>query len=530
MLDDLSSVEFLLSIQYAGRDFYFSTQPRVLLDERNEPIQYLGGLDIKWSDALNLFNESPSLLAVSMALFFPVDVAELVARGHELWRATGELSLWIEGRPWEDRFVLVRGSVVDPSYGAKNQSVKFSLESNGFQDRALTHPPTQTVTRTNWPLADDGAIGLYYPIVFGRPGVYQDSNGTDVSTKGSPALVVNDGTLGTSKAIIAGHEVEAQNVTVWNVSADPPVSAVRPVTLETDILGQSVSTVDALIANVNYSDGDSLFVSWNLDGGGLWNDRRNGNRTGAGELITYFLRLSTLEIDRGLWRSAETYLNQNFKFSGFLDTAVQPWKYIQQNFLPLIPVSVYATAEGISCWVWKKDAERSAAIGTIDAGGGVCRSGVVQYEQQTIVNDMRLSFALDANENKFQRSVGVVGDREPNPETERDLFSTEYSRASFYRFGPAATVFESNVVYDQATAINILQWKHRVQAFPYRVIEYDVPIRLGFLRRGDLVLINDPELYLNEELAFVRDVVWSDGKPTLSFVLTDDPPRDDHSS
>ena len=146
MLDDLTSVEFLLAVTIAGRDFYFSTRPRVLFDESGRPIQYDGGLEAKWTDALNLFNESPTMLAIPLELYFPVDVARLVADGHDLWRGTGELSLWIEGRPWEDRVVLIDGSIVDPAYGAEGEPVKFSLEANGFQDSALTHTQTQKIT------------------------------------------------------------------------------------------------------------------------------------------------------------------------------------------------------------------------------------------------------------------------------------------------------------------------------------------------------------------------------------------------
>jgi len=524
MIDDLTSVEFLLSIRFAGRDFYFSTRPRVLLDERGEPIQYDGGLEANWTDALNLFNESPTLLAVPLALFFPADIAELIAAGHGLWRGTGELSLWIEGRPYEDRVILIDGSMVDPSYGAAGEPVKFSLEANGFQDTGITHTPTQKVTRETWTSPDDSALNLYYPIVFGTPGVYKEPDGTAATTYGSPAVVVKGGFA--PIAVIAGHEVQASTVTATNVSVDPIVSGVLPVLKTVDLLGQPVSVIG--IATLNYNAGDEIWITWDQpSGGGLWNERRTTARTGAGELIQFFLRLSTLKFDAGIWRAAQISLDQAFNFSGYINEAVQPWKYIEQNFLPLLPISVFSTASGVACVVWRKDAQKSDAIGTITTGGGVFRVGPVQYEKQNIANDIRLSFALNAEEGHPIRTVGVIGDREPDPATERDLFSTEYSRASFFRYGPAAASIKTDVIYETATAINVLQWKHRVQALPYRVVKYNVPIRLGFLRRGDLVLVTDPEIYLADYLGFVRNIDWKDGKPTLSIVLVDDPPRED---
>ena len=92
--------------------------------------------------------------------------------------------------------------------------------------------------------------------------------------------------------------------------------------------------------------------------------------------------------------------------------------------------------------------------------------------------------------------------------------------------GEKAKSLDTDVIYETATATNVLQWMHRAAAFPYRVILYDVPIRLGFLRRGDLVLLTDPEIHLFDYLAFVRDIAWIDGRPRLSLVLIDDPPRE----
>ena len=140
LLDDLTSVEFLLSVTFAGREFYFSTKPRII-----SGIPFAGGLSADWTDALDLFNHSPTLLAIPLTLIFPEDVAALVAKGHDLWKGTGELSLWVEGRPYDDRIVLITGDMVDPSYGAAGEPVKFSLEANGFQDSRLTHTQNQKI-------------------------------------------------------------------------------------------------------------------------------------------------------------------------------------------------------------------------------------------------------------------------------------------------------------------------------------------------------------------------------------------------
>jgi hypothetical protein len=483
-------------------------------------------LAAKWTDALNLFNYSPTLLAIPLEIIFPVDVAALVARGFSLWRGVGELSLWVEGRTYEERIVLMRGSMVEPTYGALNEPVKFSLEANGFEDTSLVLGPTQRViTGFTWD-APLGSENAYYPIVFGTPGVYSDLTGATLYVAGSPALVVENLGGNNYLAVIAAHEVEAPTVTIMNNTV-PGVGYGATVSLATDNLGQPVS-----LATFNslglYTPGDELVVVWDA-GGGLWNDHHTAPRTGAGEIITYFLRRSTLETDAGAWRSISPELDQQFKFSGYVDEACSSWEYIEDNILPLLPVSVYATGEGISVALWRRQAIEADIVGTVSTGGGVARVGPITYEKQEILNDIRINYALSLKDRKHKVTSGVVGDREtfPAEDVGRVLFSSSFSRASYLAFGTHAESLSSEIIYETATALNVLEWMHRAHAFPHRVVKYDVPIRLGFLRRGNLVLLQDPEVHLMDRVCFVRNVAWIDGCPRLTLVLVDDPPRDD---
>lgn len=528
LVEDVTTVEFLLTITFAGKEYHFSSRPLVLLDESNRPIQFVGGLELNWTDALNLFNESPTLLSIPIAVIFEDDIAQLISQGFDLWRAKGELSFWVEGRTYENRVIILRGSVVEPMYGAKNEAVRFSLESNGFDDVNLTHSPTERLTVQTWadPLEND--IGLYYPIVYGRPGVYTNADGTPQTSPGSPVIVAkqsNPNPIG----IIAKHDVQATEVTLMNMDRfASPVTAVTPVVMQTDLLGQKVATVD-LGSGLSWLPGNLVWCIWDRDGGGLLNDTREDTMKGAGELLRYFLRLSSLNIDEGKFSAIEDYLNQNYTFASYVDEAVSPWEYIKDNFLPILPLSIYTNSEGVACSLWRREASKADAVGTIVAGGGVSRISKVEYERQDLANDIRIDYAPDADIVKTQRSAAAIGYKEPDPITEPDLFSNEYTRASFFRYGPASTQIESDIIYDTSTAINVLQWKSRALSLPYRVIEYDVPIRLGFLVRGDLILLTDEELFLNEYLCLVRNIKWRDGKPSITLVLIDDPPREDRN-
>ena len=113
-------------------------------------------------------------------------------------------------------------------------------------------------------------------------------------------------------------------------------------------------------------------------------------------------------------------------------------------------------------------------MGTITTGGGVARRGVVQYENQSIYNNIRLDYALDADTGEAQKSGGVLGDPSIVDtvlfNTDKGIFSTEYARSSFLRYGDRSKAFDTDIIYEDATANNVLQWKHRSTAFPYRVI------------------------------------------------------------
>jgi len=532
LLDDLTSVEFLLAVTVAGREFYFSTRPLTVPTETGS-IVYRGGLAARWTDALNLFNYSPTLLAIPLEIIFPVDVAELVARGFNLWRGVGELSLWVEGRTYEERIVLMRGSMVEPTYGALNEPVKFSLEANGFQDTSLVLGPTQRVLAgVTWPSPIDSE-NAYYPIVFGTPGAYSDLTGGMLYVPGSPALVVENPAGNDYLAVIAAHPVQATEVVISN-SSKAGVAWGATVTLETDDLDQQVSIASYTTGGFDYDVGDQLQVIWydttvGAPTGALWNDHHTAPRTGAGELINYFLRRSTLETDAGTWRSIASELDQQFKFSGYVNEPCSAWEYIDDNFLPLLPVSVYATGEGISVSYWRREAIASDIVGTVSTGGGAARVGPITYEKQEILNDIRLSYALSLQDRSHKMTRGVVGDREtfPADDVGRVLFSSSFSRASYLSFGTHAETITSDVVYETATATNVLEWMHRAAAFPHRVVRYDVPIRLGFLRRGNLILLTDHEVHMEDQVCIVRDVSWIDGRPRLTLLIMADPPRDD---
>jgi len=245
-----AEVLWLLSITWGGQVYCFSTRPISPVDEDGTSLPHHGGLgSLEYEDSLEILTTSPELRTVAVEVAFGIDVAERIEAGHDLASAEGELALWVVGTPYEVRQVLLVGQVVEPEYGSESEPVTFSLEENPFDDTALIPPSTARVTESTWEQGisayqtPDQSWGLYYPIVFGQPGVYTDDGGSTSIGRGSPTVVVDYANLSgeAQVLVIAGHAVEASTVVIVDQEG---AFVTRSVITTTDELGRTISTVD----------------------------------------------------------------------------------------------------------------------------------------------------------------------------------------------------------------------------------------------------------------------------------------------
>lgn len=518
-------VEFLFEFNFAGREFRWATTPLNIVKDDGTYVSFQGGLEVDFDNAFDLFSESPNLISQPITVIFDIDVAEMVAKGHTLFNQRGSMSIWVDGRTYEQRLVLLRGRVADPEYGAKGEPVSFSLMANDFEDTALIPDIDQRVSLRTWSNYDEGAQGLYYPIVFGTPGVYKTGTGASAEAAGSPAYGVDLTSATTPTILVAGHEVQAGTVNLINATQGR--SADMTITKATDALGNTVTTgaypYSGMSSNA-FVEGDELFCCWNAtDGGGLLNRTRSDALKGAGEIAIHFLELASIDLDLGRWYSIEDYLNQHFQLSGYIDEEVSPLSWLNDNVFGLLPVSMMASPEGLAPCLWRRDVTAADALANLTAGPSCQRSDAVVYEFQELENEVRFDFALAAWSGDFQRTMTAVGIGRADTRTE---LSTEYTRASHNIWGKHAVSISSDIVYEDATAAEILLWRTRAKALPYRVINYFISREHAFLKAGDVITITDTELHLTDQVALVRSVIWQENQPLLQIVLVEDPPRD----
>lgn len=527
---------YLLTVLHGGRFFRFSSRPVEVLDEEESSLYVFdGGLDpVDFVDRLDLFSREPSLASVSFRdVVFPVDLAEWEARGVSLDAARGELSLWVPGSAFEARRVLVVGDVVGSGIGAFKEPISFSVEADLYDDRSLLPESSAVVSSLTWADADTSTQGSSYPEIVGSPGHYVEVDGTVTTAPGSRALIISFDEVDeeVDKLLIAGHEVEASAVTIFD---DEGTAEVFSVETESDGLGRVVSTVDLSSASADFDrSGGEYSVGWH-SGGGRLAQNRDGALTLAGDVLRFYLLRSSLNVDTGRLSAAVDALNA-YKVSTYFDKPASAWKFLSELVIPLLPVSFVAGPNGLYPIVWRYNATKADAIGTLTAGRNVLRRGLIEKTRprREIVNRYRIGWAVDARE-KVARRTYVIGPAEGWNKEAGEYRSSYATRSSLRYRHPDGSPFvaeaavELRAVADAATAARVAGWKMRESAFiplsgAYEGSFYD----LAHYGRGDLLLLVDEELSFEERLVIVESSQLTEGgRIILELSIREDPPRD----
>jgi hypothetical protein len=523
---------WLLTLNYAGRAFRFSSEP-IDVTSDDGTIVFRGGLPrTTLDDSARAFTAEPDLLSVPFRLDMPIDVAAFEARGHSLAAADGELALLVRGNTWENRRVMLIGKVVQPEYGDDDEPIKFSLEQNTFDDTGSTHNAAARVTVTTWPNADATHIGRYYPIVFGTPGLHVTAAGATTATAGTPTSILARSGSGDEDAdtlLVAGHAVNATTAKVYHDAGNDDLA----LTQTTDGLGRTVTTMDITSIGIAASPArttSEFYIAWNdSSGGGMPNQWGGGELEGAGDVLLWLLSMSTLPVDFGRIVTARGYLNR-FKLAGYIDEATTPWAFIQDFILSLLPISVRMGPQGVYVLVWRLDATSADAVDHLTEGPGVQRVGPVERinTPRDVINEFRFDYALSDKSGSPKRSSVLT----PSPDaSDPEQAADFYAQLSASRYGTAVDSMTSEIIYDEATARLIMAWKMRAEGFLHRTVRYEVPQEYGHLEPGSVVTLTSADLHLTDQVCLVREVGWTDsGVPELDLWLVEDQARDSRES
>ena len=516
-----ADVLWLLELTFAGRLWRFSTE---LVDIEGEV--YLGSLsNVSYDDEVTWASAEYELPSASVSVVFPEDIALLIAQGHDLSAASGELSLWIKGSGLADKRIVVSGHANTADYGAAGEPVSFSLEPDWLDNSALYPPPTHIIDEITWPNHSPNYGGKTYPTVIGAPGFALQRPRT-------PIYIVDDSS-GSELGLIAGHRVAATFIFVYGSDG---TSSTRAVTHTTDALGCEVAvinmhTMPSITGNTywaRWGEGDlDAPPNW-LNAGGLLNPFQSEQArllvltddqkpvdflVGAGDVIRWALSQSGLKVDRGRTVSNVDTLN-DFLIQGFIGETVDIMDWLKTEVLPLLPVSLAVSGQGVYPIVWDY---RATSVASLTSGIDIQRVGRVEYQDNEIRNEISLRWAYNVASQDFSRRSTLTGD--PIAETSNLVGRNVFTQSSRARFGSRASESESTMVADLATAYKILAWQSIAFGKKHRRLKYDADISLGWLNPGDIVEISDEPLSLMSQRMMVQNIKWGEISLTIDFLM-----------
>lgn len=527
---------WLLELDFAGQTFRFSTEPLSIDDDDGDAISYPGGLDDPgYAESLDRFSHSIDAQTISLELTLPVDVAELVQKGHLLGGGRAELSCVLRQagtiqQTYEGRLVVLSGSLSEPQYGFPDLPsgyITTTVEGSLSEDAGLFLSASQVISEDTFSAiataGKDEHEGKPYPLVFGAPGGYRNSSGDSRTTSGSPAYILDVNTVDdkVQSLLIAGHHVNASTVLIFDSSKSESFS----VTNTTDDLGQLIATVDTSAASVIDTTEREFWTGWN-NGGGIKNPWRTlAGLEGAGDILRWALTYSTLDIDHGAWAASGDFLNR-FKLAGYIsDPEVSVWEWAS-DLASLLPVTIRMGASGLYPIIHDTRAAPDAGL-AITASPEFQQLSQVQIEGQLsdIFNSIRIGYAFRAKTTDPKR-YAVIGTKETGVSSS---FSTTTTRQSIHRYGERFRSIDSAYVYDRTTAQLIVKHLADVEALPARQVDYRAAPRFASISLGDVISLTDSNLSLTSQACIVSGKAWDVDSWVFTLLIDTIPDRDDRA-
>lgn len=494
---------WVLALEWAGGTWYLSTAPLEMDDGANKVVVIPGLVDVPdVEEALDLWATEQPTLSVALSFVLPVDVPALIEEGHALDGARGELSQHAYGDDWSQRRVVVRGQLVDPEYDAEGEPVTCSLSEQISDDQ--TTIPFGSVTITEGTFPTDGtlnatiyedSVGVVVPLVFGTPG-----GGT---IGGSPAYVLGETPSGLGFVVlIACHTVAASTVVLQ--ALDLTTTSALSVQHYTLPDGRVVAYVEVTVAS-GFPITQAIRTIWS--GGPALADETASGVVGAGDLLTYLLRRTTLRVDYGRLSGQLPDLNR-YEVGGYVDEPVAVGEWMRSVLLDVIPAGLVCGPEGVYPLVWRWDALASDAIADLDTSVDVDidRISRVSYSgSDEVANSIRLRYLHDARRDDYAADSVAAG-RPALPYTP----SPAELQTSHARYGVRSLERETTVVHDEVTASRVVAWLGARYALPSRSVTYAVAPRYAWLQRGDVVTLTDAEISASRQVCLVESIRWLD--------------------
>lgn len=486
---------WLLEIELGGRVWR-------LIDGEDQTIsgvRWSSGLTVgEVEEAVDLFASTPTLREVSVELLLPgVEACDLVADGHVLEGAEGILYIWYDGSDLAARRPVLLGRLTQTTWGRVGTPIRAALveqwpaEDTGqmLRDAAVVGHETWDHGAPPLQMYDSDIEGQYYPLVVGYPGHLSDQ-----LIPGTPGLIVwlINPMLGDSYALACDGRVGGGQVYVWDYSAG--LSAAYTVVEHTDELGAVVSTVEEPLFVV----GSEVWLAWYPDGSTAVEDPEVGAVRGAGDVIRWALRRSTLTIDWG--RAAGLSALNAYKIDTYLNEQTSPMEWLK-NFLPYLPIACGSGPWGIWFAAWPVSPRLQDCAAALDMQRDPVEwVGGFEYDTRDVsANRITISYGQHARSGVWYRTRTIAP-----TSSDDDTYPDPACLQSLARYGDLPMEMEIPWVYDDGTAGLILDVSARRHALPGDVGTADVGTEYEHVHPGQLVAVTDTDTAMTSRIWYVE--------------------------
>lgn len=536
------------------------------MSEIRADVQFAGhlwsvpGIALDWRERLGLFDRGLAPRRITLAL--PLgDVATLVSRGHHPKTATcriyigdrlvsvapvlemvpgrhvGEATeITVGDRPLVDRAVIPSSGMFSSRYVRRrateiarqaqedlweSQIKRYDLNGNQVTFRPTISPESIAT------VYGERSEGRLFPLIFNKPG----RNGVF----GAPAIPISKAD---ALLMVAGHHTTLGTVTVRGpatatntyqyvtiggtdyplVGAQPSetVEEVLTTSHSTDALGNPITIVDVSGATTLSSDWVAEPGSANADWYVAWDGTASGLDMEAADIIGFLLGASDgIPVDAGAIEAIRGYVS-GYLLDCAIDAEGSPFTaFLLGQILPLLPLSLVWTLEGVGLAPIKLDYPRDQARVHLRVGDGIGSGSRPRFASSDgdIINRWTLAYSASRISRSFRDSY--IGG--PN--------RYDFAARSASIHGIVESRLETAWIYDDATAERSAAGILLRSAVDRRTIDYPADgRRWGIGGRTELTLgmpvrLTDSDERISDEVAVVTGI-RRDGTQTDVISLT----------
>ena len=427
--------------------------------------------------------------------------------GYYIWR-NGEIV-----QTYDNRIVLYRGEIQQPQFGdpfEPNNFVSFTIEAQPYANNQLL--VNTGVIDQRFPNRDiDTADGKPYPVVFGRPGRF-DQDGETRRVFATPAYCIKEYDSHSAHFMVAGNDIVGNGVVT--VTDENNNSATKTAIADLDEYGNRYYYIEIVpsdnVAMPGYSgSGDSRewWVRWSQQT--LPNRFGDGGLTRGGDVLLWAMLRTGQRIDTGAFANISALLNR-YQFSGFInDPTMYAWDWIQGNILLLLPIGIRMGPNGL-----RPVLDQLAYINTlqaiarwhIDPDSEIQQITAVTQTSGTedVVNDVTLRWGY----NGLGDSMATYSRCRHIRQTPNEL-QTDVAKISVNRYGIRQTTMETKYIYDAPTADLVTQTMVMANALPRYEVTVHANVQWGWVQIGDIISVTAPRLALTTHNCMIVGKRWA---------------------